>query len=173
MIEEDTGLLIVDNLSAWCRTGRENEGESWNPIATWILQLRRRGIAVLMIHHSGKNGEQRGTSKKEDLLDAVIKLKRPADYDPKNGAVFILEFTKARNLSGDAAQSLELTLAGDQSQVDWICKTVEQSTFDRVVALSKEGISQIEIAEELKVNKSTVSRHLRSARDQGLIGGPS
>ena len=171
MIEEDTGLLIVDNLSAWCRTGRENEGESWNPIATWILQLRRRGIAVLMIHHSGKNGEQRGTSKKEDLLDAVIKLKRPADYDPKNGAVFILEFTKARNLSGDAAQSLELTLAGDQSQVHWICKTVEQSTFDSVVALSKEGISQIEIAEELKVNKSTVSRHLRSAREQGLIGG--
>ena len=171
MIEEDTGLLIVDNLSAWCRTGRENEGESWNPIAAWILQLRRRGIAVLMIHHSGKNGEQRGTSKKEDLLDAVIKLKRPAEYDPKNGAIFILEFTKARNLSGDAAQSLELTLAGDENQVEWMCRTVEQSTYARVVALSKEGISQTDIAEELDVNKSTVSRHLRTAREQGLIGG--
>jgi len=171
MIEDDTGLLIVDNLSAWCRTGRENDGESWNPIATWILQLRRRGIAVLMIHHSGKNGEQRGTSKKEDLLDAVIKLKRPVEYDPKNGAVFVLEFTKARNLSGDAAQSLELTLAGDENQVEWLCKTVEQSTYARVVALSKEGIGQTDIAEELQINKSTVSRHLKAARAQGQIGG--
>ena len=171
MIEEDTGLLIVDNLSAWCRTGRENDGESWNPIATWILQLRRRGIAVLMIHHSGKNGEQRGTSKKEDLLDAVIKLKRPVEYDPKNGAIFVLEFTKARNLSGDAAQSLELTLTGDENQVEWLCRTVEQSTFARVVALSKEGMGQIDIAEELQINKSTVSRHLKAARAQGLIGG--
>jgi putative DNA primase/helicase len=171
MIEDDTGLLIVDNLSAWCRTGRENDGESWNPIATWILQLRRRGVAVLMIHHSGKNGEQRGTSKKEDLLDAVIKLKRPAEYDPKNGAVFVLEFTKARNLSGDAAQSLELTLAGDENQVEWLCRTLEQSTYARVVALSKEGIDQIDIAEELQIHKSTVSRHLKAARAQGLIGG--
>jgi len=171
MIEEDTGLLIVDNLSAWCRTGRENDGESWNPIATWILQLRRRGIAVLMIHHSGKNGEQRGTSKKEDLLDAVIKLKRPVEYDPKNGAIFVLEFTKARNLSGDAALSLELTLTGDENQVEWLCRTVEQSTFARVVALSKEGMGQIDIAEELQINKSTVSRHLKAARAQGLIGG--
>jgi len=171
MIEEDTGLLIVDNLSAWCRTGRENDGESWNPIATWILQLRRRGIAVLMIHHSGKNGEQRGTSKKEDLLDAVIKLKRPVEYDPKNGAIFVLEFTKARNLSGDAAQSLELTLTGDENQAEWLCRTVEQSTFARVVALSKEGMGQIDIAEELQINKSTVSRHLKAARAQGLIGG--
>ena len=171
MIEEDTGLLIVDNLSAWCRTGRENDGESWNPIATWILQLRRRGIAVLMIHHSGKNGEQRGTSKKEDLLDAVIKLKRPVEYDPKNGAIFVLEFTKARNLSGDAAQSLELTLTGDENQAEWLCRTVEQSTFARVVALSKEGMGQIDIAEELQINKSTVSRHLKAARAQGLLGG--
>jgi putative DNA primase/helicase len=105
------------------------------------------------------------------LLDAVIKLKRPSDYDPKNGAVFTLEFTKARNLAGDGAQSLELTLAGDQDRADWIYKTVDQSTFDRVVALSKDGMTQVEIAEELQVNKSTVSRHVRAARDQGLIGG--
>jgi putative DNA primase/helicase len=124
-----------------------------------------------MIHHSGKNGEQRGTSKKEDLLDAVIKLKRPVEYDPKNGAIFVLEFTKARNLSGDAAQSLELTLTGDENQAEWLCRTVEQSTFARVVALSKEGMGQIDIAEELQINKSTVSRHLKAARAQGLIGG--
>ncbi len=63
MMEDDTELVVIDNLSAWCRTGRENEAESWHPIATWILQLRRRGLAVLLIHHAGKGGQQRGTSR--------------------------------------------------------------------------------------------------------------
>ena len=57
MIEDDTALIVIDNLSAWCRTGRENEAESWHPIASWILGLRRRGMAVLLIHHAGKGGQ--------------------------------------------------------------------------------------------------------------------
>jgi len=169
MIEPDTELVIIDNLSAWCRTGRENEAESWHPVASWILSLRRRGIAVLLIHHAGKGGQQRGTSKREDLLDVVIGLSRPPDYDPKQGAVFVLEFTKARNLSGDDAQSLELELGGDATRAVWHCRTVEASTFDRVVALANEGLSQAEIAAELEVNKSNVSRHIRRAKELGLV----
>jgi putative DNA primase/helicase len=169
MIEDDTELVVIDNLSCWCRTGRENEAESWHPIATWILQLRRRGLAVLLIHHAGKGGQQRGTSKREDLLDVVIGLSRPKDYDPKQGAVFVLEFTKARNLAGDDAQSLELELGGDESRAVWQCRTVESSTFDRVVALANEGLSQAEIAAELELNKSSVSRHIRKAKELSLI----
>ena len=44
------------------------------------LDLRRRGIAVLFIHHGNKSGGQRGTSRREDILDFVIQLKRPNDY---------------------------------------------------------------------------------------------
>lgn len=169
MIEPDTALVIVDNLSAWARTGRENEAESWHPIAAWILALRRRGIAVILIHHGGKNGQQRGTSKKEDLLDVVIGLTRPKDYDPQKGAVFVAEFTKARNLHGEDAESLELELVGDEEKASWLFRTVESSTFDRVVALANEGLRPNEIAAELEVNKSTVSRHMRKAREFGLI----
>ena len=171
MMDSDTALVVIDNLSAWCRTGRENEAESWHPVATWILQLRRRGMAVLMIHHAGKGGQQRGTSKREDLLDVVIGLSRPKDYDPKQGAVFVLEFSKARNLTGEAAQSLELELGGDDARAVWQCRTVEASTYDRIVELANEGLSQAEIATELDLNKSNVSRHLRKARDAGLVKG--
>jgi hypothetical protein len=167
MIEEDTEVVILDNLSAWARSGRENEAESWSPIADWILSLRRRGIAVILIHHGGKNGQQRGTSKKEDLLDVVICLSRPKDYDPKQGAVFVAEFTKARNLTGDGAESLEFTLGGTEDRAEWTCRTVESSTYDRVVSLTKEGLSAGEICVELDINKSTVSRHLRKAREFG------
>lgn len=171
LIEPDTALVVIDNLSAWCRTGRENDAESWHPVAGWILELRRRGLAVLMIHHAGKGGQQRGTSKREDLLDVVIQLSRPADYDPRQGAVFNLEFTKARNLTGDAAQSFELALTGDEARAEWSCKTVDAGTFDRVVALANEGLTQTEIVVELGINKSNVSRHLSRAKAEGRIKG--
>ncbi len=54
-------LLVLDNLATLCRYGKENEAESWRPVQEWLLSLRRRGISVLVVHHSGKNGGQRGT----------------------------------------------------------------------------------------------------------------
>lgn len=168
-IDADTELIVIDNLSAWARTGRENDAESWHPIATWLLSLRRRGIAVLLVHHGGKNGQQRGTSKKEDLLDVVISLARPKDYDPQQGAVFVLEFTKARNLTGTEAESLEFTLGGDETRAEWTFSSAEASTMDRVAGRAREGLQAGEIAEELGIHKSSVSRHLKKARELGLL----
>lgn len=169
MIESDTALVVVDNISAWARSGRENEAESWHLIADWLMSLRRRGIAVLLVHHAGKGGQQRGTSKREDLLDVVIGLSRPKDYDPQQGAVFVVEFSKARNLVGDEAESIELELVVADDRAAWRCRTVETSTFERVVDLANEGLKPYEIALELAINKSNVSRHLRKARENGLI----
>lgn len=171
LIEPDTALVVIDNLSAWCRTGRENDAESWHPVADWILELRRRGLAVLMIHHAGKTGQQRGTSKREDLLDVVIGLSRPTDYDPQQGAVFNLEFTKARNLTGNDAESLALALTCDETGAEWSWKTVDAGTFDRVVALANEGLTQAEIIVELGIHKSNISRHYRRAKAEGRIKG--
>jgi putative DNA primase/helicase len=81
----------------------------------------------------------------------------------------VLEFTKARNLAGDDAQSLELELGGTEERAQWKFSTLEASTFDRVVALANEGLAQYEIATELELNKSTVSRHWNRAIAQGLV----
>lgn len=171
MIEEDTALVVVDNLSAWARGSRsENDAESWLPLASWVLSLRRQGIAVLLIHHAGKAGQQRGTSKREDLLDVVIKLARPIDYDPKQGARFEMEFTKARNLHGDAAEGLEVILNEDLNGcASWNWTTLEGSTYQRVIDLANEGLTQADIARELEVNRSTVNRHYRKAQEAGMI----
>jgi DNA-binding transcriptional ArsR family regulator len=172
LIEVDTRLVIVDNLSAWARSGgRENDAESWLCIADWLMALRRRGIAVIIVHHGGKNGGQRGTSKREDLLDASIKLSRPADYDPREGAKFLMSFSKSRHLTGDDVQSLEITLNDIDGRAKWTWSTTEDSTFDRVVALQRDGLRPSDIVAELDINKSSVSRHLKRARELGLISG--
>jgi putative DNA primase/helicase len=101
-------LLILDNLSTLCTTGSESASESWVPIQNWLLRLRRQGVAVLLIHHAGTNGRQRGTSRREDSLDTVLALRRPDDYASAQGARFEIHYEKLRNrVDGSAAVSLE------------------------------------------------------------------
>jgi hypothetical protein len=81
--EQKIEILFIDSISTLCNSGRENEAESWLPIQEWAVGLRRRGVAVVFVHHAGKGGAQRGTSRREDILDTVIHLVHPSDYRPE------------------------------------------------------------------------------------------
>ena len=72
----DAELVIVDNLSTIARGLRENEADSFGPLLSWMLAQRAAGRSVLVVHHAGKGGGQRGTSRKEDVLDTVVSLAR-------------------------------------------------------------------------------------------------
>jgi hypothetical protein len=56
----------------------------------------------------------------------------------------------------DEQESIELQLRGTDEQATWTWRTVESSTYDRVLALAKEDMKPGEIAAELQINKSTV-----------------
>lgn len=164
-------LVVLDNLSALVRSGKENEGEAWLPVQTWALRQRAAGRSVLFIHHSGKGGQQRGSSRREDLLDTVIALRRPPDYSPQDGASFEVHFEKARQLHGDVVKPFEARLETDAGgQSAWTTRDLDDSTFERVIGLNGGGLKPCEIAEELGVHRSQVSRHLKRAREEGRLG---
>ncbi|PLX34849.1 MAG: RNA polymerase subunit sigma-70 [Hyphomicrobiales bacterium] len=166
---ENVKLLVLDNLSTLCRRGRENEAESWIVVQEWLLELRRKGMSVLFIHHAGKGGSQRGTSKREDVLDTVIALKRPDDYLPDEGARFEVHIEKARGLTGDDVKPFEARLEVRQKQSLWTTRDLENVREDRVAELSREGLSVRDIAEETGIPKSTVSRIQKKLRAEGVI----
>jgi len=167
---EGVRLIVVDNISTLCRTGTENESDSWDVVQMWALKQRSAGRSVLFVHHAGKTGAQRGTSKREDVLDTVIALRRPGDYTPGQGAAFEVHFEKARGFSGDEAEPMLCALDEDEhGRAAWTWRKLELATFDKVVSLANEGLTPIEISEQLEINKSTVSRHMKKARAQGLV----
>ncbi len=163
---ENVDLLVIDNLSALCRYGRENESESWLPVQEWALALRRRGISVLFVHHSGKNGAQRGTSRREDLLDTVITLKRPSDYDPREGLRCEVHFEKTRGFFGDDAKAFEVQLReGNHREAVWTMRDLENVQAAQVEEMLTGGMSLREVAEELKISKNKVARLRDKQRD--------
>jgi putative DNA primase/helicase len=151
-------LLILDNLSSLTTTLSENDADGWSVIQQWLLQLRRRGVSVLIVHHAGKGGEQRGTSRREDVLDTSIALRRPSDYLPGQGARFEVHIDKARGIHGDAAKPFEARLDLSGAHAVWTVKEIEDLDRQRVAALLAAGLSVREIADELDLSKSTVHR---------------
>ena len=168
---EDRDLIIIDNISTLFRSGIENEAESWVPVQDWALALRRRGKSVLFIHHAAKGGQQRGTSKKEDILDSVISLKHPEGYRADQGACFEINFEKTRHFAGEEAAPFHVSL---QEQEDglWLWEISENSIDAEVLLVAekiKDGFTIDQIVKETRLTKSQVETRKKKAKQQDLI----
>ena len=153
----DAELIIVDNLSTLARSGKENESESWGMLQEWALTQRRAGRSVLFVHHAGKGGEQRGTSKREDVMDSVVKLSLPSDHSPVDGARFVVEFTKSRGFSGPEADPFEAAFSDGL----WSTKVLADVRTAQIMSLHAEGLKQRDIANEVGVGLATVNRTIK------------
>jgi putative DNA primase/helicase len=169
-------LLVLDSISTLCQAGEasENDAASWDAIQAWLLKLRRQGLAVLLVHHGGKDGKQRGTSKREDVLDQVLLLQHPADYRPSEGARFEVHLEKGRQVKGELASPFEATLTGLDGHALWSWRPlsgVHQAHEIRQLALA--GTPVRTIAAELSLPPTTAYRVIQKLRDQGELPDPS
>ncbi len=151
----DAEFVILDNLSALCVSGKENEGESWLPVQRWALRLRQRGISVLFVHHAGKGGAQRGTSRREDLLDVVINLRHPADYNPAEGLRCEVHYEKCRGFYGADAKPFEVKMeTGIDGAAIWMKRDLENVVEVNAAELFEDGATVREVAEQLGISRS-------------------
>lgn len=151
-------MVVLDNIATLCRTGKENESQSWQTMQAWLLELRRRGITVLLIHHAGKSGDQRGTSAREDIMDTVISLRRPREYSMAEGARFEVHLTKARAVLGDDAKPFEANLVAEGNALHWQIKVLEDVELEVLKRLLSDGYSIRDCAEEMGKSKGAIQR---------------
>lgn len=167
---EDAEFVVLDNMSTLMNGGVENDAESWISMQDWLLQLRRRGLTVLVVHHAGRGGQARGTSKREDVLDTIVQLKHPDGYHAKEGARFEVHLTKARGIYGDAAEPFEARLETKDGMAVWTCKDVgDDDDVAAVMKLHAEGKSLRVIGKELNMDKNKVSRLLSRGKTKAEI----
>ncbi len=94
-------------------------------------------------------------SAKEDILDTVIRLARPVDYEPEQGARFTVTLMKARGIIGVDVEPFEAMLLPDGT---WSTKVLEETQIEQIRQLAAAGQTMRTIADELHVSLSTVCR---------------
>jgi hypothetical protein len=158
-------VVILDNISCLFSGISEDSKQDWEPMNAWLVRLRHRGRSVVLVHHAGKAGQQRGTSGREDVLDTVIALSWPPTYEPTEGCHFHLHFTKTRSTQGNAVAALDVRLESLEAHgLTWTVTTLEASRKHQILRLLAEGdMSVTEIAKELDVSPSYIYRIKREA----------
>ncbi len=167
-IQQGFKLLILDNLSVCAFGIKENDSFEWEQLHRWLLQFRRHGIAVILLHHAGKTGQIRGTTKREDAAAWVISLTDAKERsEDKRGSRFISYFAKqSRNCMNTPAYEWHVVLEDGRVDINW--KLAQGA--DLVLQCIREGVAECSmIASEMGVSAATVCRLAKKLQDCGKI----
>jgi hypothetical protein len=130
-----------------------------------LIRLRRKNKTTVLVHHTGKPrgrtgaADQRGTSKREDVLNTSIRLR------PIETGKFAVEFTKTRGFKAP----IDFAAVIKHDEKAGLCRLMRDGGMEaRVDLLKTFGKSQKEIAAELGISEPTVSRIVNRDRDVAL-----
>ena len=164
-------FIILDNLITLTAFEDSNSSTEWvaelNPL---LLKMRRQDRAVLFLHHSGKSGKQLGSVAKEVILDCVIRIELQIDEDDDGfwslensqyESRFKWTFEKTRHFYGQDAYPVLWKYSNGILTKD---KTDKEMRVSMVVRLKNEGLSNKEIATQLKTSERTVRRDIDKAK---------
>ncbi|MAS93712.1 MAG: hypothetical protein CMO55_11020 [Verrucomicrobiales bacterium] len=156
-LEKGIEVLVIDNLSSMSSIS-ENDNDDWKQIGDWLLDFRRNNIAVVVVHHAGKNGAMRGASRREDAAFWIVShtdsKERTATTE---GARFVSTFTKNRN-DRHWPEPVDWHISESTGGAFEI-KTTAAGTDELVFQAIAEGVERCsEIAEMLGYARVTVSK---------------
>ena len=165
---ERVDVLFLDNGACLFRGVAENDADAFRDMVEgWLLDLRRRGIAVVLVQHAGRNGAIRGTSKREDAAYWIIRLDDAGEPDGGHGARFITRFVKNRNASQDPPP-LDWSFKPDGSKTLITHREADSMSIFR--QWIEDGLNTCsELAEEMGVSKGTISKMAKRAERDGWL----
>ncbi len=172
--EKKIDVIFLDNLSCLFRGMHENEADDWEKVLPWIIRLRQKQIALVVVVHSNRGGKtMRGTSRREDAATFIIRLDEVKNsLLPGKGSEFecniIANFTKNRvgTKKETASHEFKFETDGDKIRDSW----KEVSGLDLLLQHVKEGLESCsEIAQEMGMSKGQVSKLANRAAGMGQL----
>ena len=169
-LDDQVDVMFLDNLASLCPGIDENVKQQYDPINQWLLSLRFIKMAVVLIHHTGKSGTQRGTSAREDNIDNSILITHPPGrplLEPALEPVFDVFFTKNRCDSEERPklQKREISMFAADGKTFINYKFVELNTNFKVRQLFNTKKSTREIAETVGVSRRYVQQIFKKMRE--------
>jgi hypothetical protein len=160
-------VLMLDNLSTLASGLDENAGSDWEILQSWLLDLRRRGISVIFIHHAGRNREMRGHSKREDPAFWIIALDSVDSIETVPGTKFVARFVKNRNATA-LPSPIEFYF---QPSGDGVLVTFKEADLLHVFRKHvSEGLTKAsDIAAEMHISTGYTSKLASKAKAQGWL----
>ncbi len=174
-------MIVFDNFSTLGEVEDENAASSFGPLTDTLLALKQQGVATMLVHHAGKNNEIRGSTRIQATFEVIVKLdvrdkwrpptpwrvEKADEDDDGRGAAFLVRFEKMRRgeKPAEVYASLKSTpLSAGGSSLKWRYQSQGNPRLHEI----REGLeearwgSQQDIADDLGVDKGTISRDLKA-----------
>lgn len=157
-------VIIIDNKSTLMAVKRENDADSWIDCQNWLIQLRNAGFAVILVHHAGKSGAQRGSSMTEVTPDIILKLEKASGDPEENCSRFVLRFDKNRHVMGKEVAPKLVTLRMEEDNASWAVDnyTNLNPKVQEAKELKEQGLSNRAIAKKIDCCPATVGKYINS-----------
>jgi DnaB-like helicase N terminal domain/AAA domain len=164
-------IVILDNISTLWPTSQEGEGDRTAILTDWFMDLNQRGVSVIYLHHAGKSGEQRGSSEKEDMLDFVLKLRRPEKYKHEGQLRVDVTIEKAR---GEIKQPrwmapFELSLTTQDDAAVWMIRPTRDSQIESAFRMFQDGMKAVDVYQEIGISRSTAFRYRKMYEEKSDV----
>ena len=170
-------LVILDNFSTLGEVEDENAASSFNAIQQFLLQLKVQGVATMLVHHAGKSGDFRGSSKLAATFETIIQLERLGSNIEHGAAAFRVRWDKVRaggpkrKVREVAARLVQVEEQFDKPAVSkWEYETAEIEKLDELKERLGVGEfqSQKEIADYFNVSKTMARKYIDKGIGLGL-----
>ncbi len=166
---KETGakLLVLDTLSAWA--GLDSGAEHFAARGEELFKILKAGAkthnaAVLVLHHSQKNGrELRGSSALEAAPDVLIRYNSPYEGSKRRTLHF------QTRLLGDFIPHLEFLITDDGYSTELKGREHDLKRLLEFIPLEAPGISVSELTHESEMRRAWVYEALGILQSKGII----
>jgi replicative DNA helicase len=179
--EHQYDLVIIDSLASVSANlmYRENDQEFARPLARLRHIANKKNCAFLILHHSGKGGEMRGTTAIYNAADQVWKMERMLSSD-KTAANLTIEKSRFREdkkvyrLQFNPEDSFwmamgQVTGSGESETIEETITPALKSVLCFLRSNENVGFAREEIAHELNISEASCKKILAEATREGLI----
>lgn len=168
-ITEKPAVIILDNISSLVQGPDENSNTEQSQFLDFLRALRHYGHSIITAHHTGKDGRQRGASRREDFLDLSISLEL-VSKKVEDTTAFKMSIKKIRG----KLQIPKVTRCEFVESSDGILRLVTDqadSVWLKVLRFISESkpTEQKQIAQHFKISKQAVSKHIAVLKGKKLL----